>query len=229
MIPTTNYIDTTETPNMLEKPTQITTENTIQKTVTPETDTESYMTDTEILTKLPDTNEETTDNQDIDTETTDDQDNNNETTDDQDTNEETTVDPDTNDELTTEFTADAQTTNRPVDTTKELELTTIAVVPLTNFPDHPDNKEIEIETTETPSIHTDIITETSHTQTNTTDIPTETDTQNSLTDLPGTSVNIGPEMDTNTQSTATDTTQTETLSTDTTEMLYFKLNQPLKN
>ena len=176
---TTDYNDATEPPNVTSEPPQITTESTIQETVTPETDTESYMTDTDVLTELPDTNEETTDNQETDTETTDDQD----------TNNETTVDPNTNDELT-EFTTDAQTTNGPVDTTTELELTTITEIPLTNFPDHSDNKEIGIETTETPSIHTDINTETSHIQTNTTAIPTETNTQNSLTNLPGTSVNI---------------------------------------
>ena len=125
-----------------------------------------------------------------------------------DTNEEITNDQDTTEEITVD---DQDTNNETTD----------------------DNKEIGITFTENPSIHTDM-NQTPHTQTNTTAIPTGTSTQNSPTDLPETSVNIGPEiphteMETNTQSTTTDTARTETLSTDTTEMLYFKLNQLLKN
>ena len=121
-----------------------------------------------------------------------------------------------------------------VDTTTELELTTITELPLTKVPNTLDNKETGINLTETTPVPTNVDTEHPPTPTNTTATPSETETQDPLTDIPEISVNIRPEfpqtdMDINTQSTTTNTSQTETLSTDTTEMLYFKLNQLLKN
>ena len=98
-----DYNDNTETPDVQNNPRRITTEATIHKTITPETDTESYMTGTEIVTN------------------------------DQNTNEKTTIEPDTNEKTTDEFKTNTQTTHRPIDNTTNLKLTTTSELPLTLF------------------------------------------------------------------------------------------------